>query len=352
MNRDTKIKIFLNSLRTNNEEPIYNVEKRKSLFNNKVTKVCPKKRDINRYSRVSLSPLRYAGGKSLGIGELLELYPPNEDIVVSPFFGGGSFEIVLSKLFDVKVYGYDIFDILVKYWKIQISNPILLYNELTKLIPDKENFDKNKDILLYYFMEMYKSKLNYNPTYKTILTNEEKNLLFNNDLLIATYYFYNHCLSYGPMFLGCPSGVYLTNQRYNTSISKVKNFDDKNLEVNNLSFDKVLEKYNDVYLFLDPPYYLGGDSKVDKGIYPNSSFPIFHNNFDHKLLCEMLNEHKGKFMMTYNNCEEIRKLYKDYKQLFPTWQYSFGIGETRIGDKRKSTNTNTKLSSEIIIIKE
>ena len=52
--------------------------------------------------------------------------------------------------------------------------------------------------------------------------------------------------------------------------------------------------------------------------------------------------------MTYNNCSVIREWYKDYSQDFPSWQYTYGQGETRIG-KNRDEGTNIKESHEILI---
>ena len=96
----------------------------------------------NKYKRVAVSPIRYAGGKSLAVGHVIELLPDNVKRVVSPFFGGGSIEIAMSKYLDIEVIGYDIFDILCNYWKFQIGKPEILYKELQKLKPDKRTFEK------------------------------------------------------------------------------------------------------------------------------------------------------------------------------------------------------------------
>jgi DNA adenine methylase len=89
-----------------------------------------------------------------------------------------------------------------------------------------------------------------------------------------------------------------------------------------------------------------------KGMYPNCNFAIHHNNFNHFKLSQLLKNHKGGFLMTYNNCSTIKKLYEDCKFEFPEWQYTYGQGETRIGKNRKETsNDNIKESHEIIIIK-
>ena len=87
----------------------------------------------NKYKRVSLSPIRYAGGKTLAVGHVVELLPKNIKKVVSPFFGGGSIEIALTKKLGMQVIGYDIFDILCNYWKFQIEKPDVLYKRLKKL---------------------------------------------------------------------------------------------------------------------------------------------------------------------------------------------------------------------------
>jgi DNA adenine methylase len=153
------------------------------------------------------------------------------------------------------------------------------------------------------------------------------------------------------MFLGWQSSVYLKPNRYNSIVERVKEFSPGNLSVHCDSFENVIRKHPDDFLFLDPPYYLGGDSKMFKGIYPNSNFAIHHNKFDHKLMLDLLKKHKGGFFITYNDCPTIREMYKDYAQHFPSWQYTYGQGETRIGKNREEDgNDNTKESHEIFIV--
>ena len=82
----------------------------------------------------------------MGVGHVLALLP-DVDRVVSPFFGGGSVEIAISQKLGLEVIGYDIFDILVNYWQHQIAEPELLYQELSKLQPTQEGYDRIKDRL-------------------------------------------------------------------------------------------------------------------------------------------------------------------------------------------------------------
>lgn len=81
-------------------------------------------------------------------------------------------------------------------------------------------------------------------------------------------------------------------------------------------------------MFLDPPYYLENKSKL----YGNNG--DLHQDFNHELLFDLLNTKKN-WIITYNNCEYIRNLYKDFIIIDVNWSYSM--------------NTS-KSSSEIIII--
>ena len=64
------------------------------------------------------------------------------------------------------------------------------------------------------------------------------------------------------------------------------------------TFKSGLEKHHEDFLFLDPPYYLDGDSKMFKGMYPNCNFAIHHNNFDHIKLAEILAQESSPEVQT------------------------------------------------------
>ena len=84
-----------------------------------------------KYKRLCLSPIRYAGGKSLAVGHIIESLP-NIKRLVSPFFGGGSAEIAIAQKLGIKVIGSDIDKPLANYWKFQLSQPEKLYKFLKK----------------------------------------------------------------------------------------------------------------------------------------------------------------------------------------------------------------------------
>jgi DNA adenine methylase len=290
-----------------------------------------------KYKRYMGSPLRYAGGKTLAVGMIAELIPNSIKKVVSPFIGGGSVEIALAKELGLEVVAYDIFDLLVNYWQQQTINGEELYNRLSKMPPTKEEYEKVKSILKEHWTKEngYDGKL--------------------DPIDAAVYYYYNMQLSYGPGFLGWMSSIYQSEKKYNSTIEKVKNFYLPNLKVYCKGFEESITENQGEFLYLDPPYVLDecSDSKMFKGIYPMRNFPIHHNGFDHNLLCKLLHEHKGGFILSYNDCSLVREAYKDFEIREVHWQYTMGQGETRIGKTRSERDydkDNIKTSHELLII--
>jgi DNA adenine methylase len=315
-----------NDLTVSREELIRNISQNKQTLLSRILSKNPNSQ--NKYKRVSLSPIRYPGGKSLGVGHVVELLPDGVTKVVSPFFGGGSIEIALCQCLGIEIIGYEIFDFLCNYWKYQIEQPQTLYEELLKLSPNKETFEKIRRIL----NDIWRKKVTLDPQ------------------TLATYYVYNLNLSYGPGFMGWSTKIYLDETKYKRMIERIRDFDSTNLKVECADFRDVLNSHQNDFLYCDPPYYIGEGSKMFKGIYPMRNIPVHHKNFPHEVLRDMLNKHKGGFVLSYNDCPTIRKYYKDHKQLFPVWQYTMGQGETRIGKNRiAKQDDHIKQSHEILI---
>ncbi len=285
----------------------------------------------HKYSRYNGLPLRYAGGKSLGVGHIIEHVPDGIVKLVSPFFGGGSIEIACARELGLRVEGYDIFDILTNYWCQQVRSPGKLADQISRWKPNKEQY------------AVVKKRLKQHWTGENPITDR---------LSLAAHYWFNHNLSYGPGFLGWMSKIYEDQTRFERLADKVRNFDCDGLSVSCLSFDKAIPKHNDDFLYCDPPYYLDGDSKMFRGIYPQRNFPVHHNGFSHDVLCDLLHEHKGGFILSYNDCEVVRKRYSDFQIIEVEWQYTLGQGETRIGKNRLESGTShhVKGSHEWLII--
>jgi DNA adenine methylase len=87
-------------------------------------------------------------------------------------------------------------------------------------------------------------------------------------------------------------------------IEKVKKASERlqNVYIENLSFEKLVEKYDteQTFFYLDPPYY-----KKEK-LYKRDGAELFEQ---HDELAEVLKKVKGKFLLSYNDDPYIRQLY-------------------------------------------
>ena len=293
------------------------------------------KQSYKRY--INGTPLRYAGGKTLAVGLIVELLPNNLKRIISPFFGGGSFEIACAKELDLEVIGFDIFDMLVNYWQQQFANPEKMYKYLKKYNPTREGFLQVKNLM----------KNQWDKKTGKIIENRSIQDLTE----LAALFYFNHNTSYGPHFLGWPSSVYLQEERYKTMIDKSRKLKLNKITVECADFEEVFERYPNDFFYLDPPYYLDGDSKTFIGLYPHRNFPIHHKGFKHDKLKELLYKHKGGFILSYNDCSTIREWYKDFPFSTPSWQYTLSQGDTRIGENRLRDNngSHVKKSHDLLI---
>ncbi len=76
--------------------------------------------------------------------------------------------------------------------------------------------------------------------------------------------------------------------------------------IENKDFGELIKRYDkkETLFYLDPPYY-GAERYYNKQ-------KVYFTNEDHIRLKRHLDDIKGKFVLSYNNCEYIKKLYKDY----------------------------------------
>ena len=286
-----------------------------------------------RYRRYSGLPLRYAGGKSLAVGHVVEQLPAGLTRLVSPFVGGASVEIACARELGIQVNGYDVFDILTDYWQGQLASPVELAQRIAEWEPTKDVYASVK---------------------KRLKGHWDKSEPIEDKLELAAHYWFNHNLSYGPGFLGWMSGIYEEPDRFQRLLDKVRTFLCPGLNVEKGCFEDTMPRHRDDFLYCDPPYYLDGDSRMFRGIYPQRNFPVHHKGFDHALLRDLLHRHRGGFVLSYNDCSTVREWYADYRIIEVRWQYTLGQGETRIGKNRleNSADGYVKDSHELLIVKD
>ena len=296
------------------------------------------------------TPIRYAGGKSKAYKIITEYIPklPYPKRIISPFIGGGSLESKWSSELDIPVHGFDIFHALVNFWNTLLDSPNELADALQQLTPTKEKYAEIKEQLVRwdYTQEMLKD-------WST--DHYKRDPISLDNITAAAYYYFNHNLSYGPMYMGWMSKIYESQTKWDKMVHYIRSYRNPNLHVEEQTFDQVIPNYPDDLIYLDPPYYLDKDSdnKMLKGMYPNCNIDVHHKGFDHEKLRDQLHNHKGSFILSYNNCETIREYYSDFDLYYPEWHYSYQAGETRVGKhkKERGVDHNKKESHEILIVK-
>lgn len=262
------------------------------------------------------SPLRYPGGKTRACKVLHDICVDNFDMnsvstLVSPFFGGGSFEFSLWKKYGVDIVANDVFTPLYTFWMIckDDNSKSRLVESLRCLIDkvDKSMFKQFRD---------------------TIASCEDAHQMS------VMYFVLNRCSFSGSTLSGGFSEEASKKRFTPSSIDRVNKLDLSSFEFSNLDFGEFLvntiANTSGALIFLDPPYYLENGSKL----YGNKG--DMHSEFEHKRLFVFLNNNPHlDWIMTYNNCGYIRELYKEFTILDVNWAYGMN---------------NTKKSSEIVIL--
>ena len=262
------------------------------------------------------SPLRYPGGKTRACKILDEIVSQHFDIsafdrIISPFFGGGSFEFHLQNKYHLRIIANDKFAPLANFWRTCKTNRDELVVELEKKIDriSKAEFLEYRDQIM------------------------EEPQQFEQSVM---YFIINRCSFSGATLSGGFSQESSKNRFTRSSIQKIAQLELQDFEIMNQDFTDFLAQLRTVaaepsprdLLFLDPPYYLDRRSTL----YGKSG--DMHEGFPHEVLFRVI-ENRQNWIMTYNDCEYIRDLYKDF-QIIPA-EWSYGMNKT-------------KKSSEIVII--
>jgi DNA adenine methylase len=256
------------------------------------------------------SPLRYPGGKTRACKKLETIMKEHFNIcdfdnLISPFFGGGSFEFHIQNKYQLNIVANDKFIPLYNFWNICKNNKENLCAELSKKI---DMVDKD------YFYSLREQIM------------KEKNKL-NQSIM---YFIINRCSFSGATLSGGFSLESSKKRFTKSSIERINKLNLKKFNIHSLDFEDFIETNQDTknLVFLDPPYYLEKSSTL----YGNNG--DMHDTFDHNKLYKCLSTKKNWFM-TYNNCEYIKNLYKDFKTIETSWSYGMN---------------KSKKSSEIVII--
>lgn len=241
------------------------------------------------------SPLRYPGGKyklAEFIGLIIESLDMKNCTYIEPFAGGSG--VALSLLLNEKVENIVINDYdksIYSFWRAVKEQP----DSLIALIEDTPVTIEE----WYHQKEIYVSSASYSIefAFATLFLNRTN----RSGILTA-----------GPIGGHSQSGVWKLDVRFNKNvlINKIRNISNyrSGIHVYNKDIISLLKRYttkfgNNAFYYFDPPYYNKGQK-----LYKN-----FFNPNDHKRICNVITkEITAPWIMTYDDVEEIEKLYNGH----------------------------------------
>ncbi|MBW4688703.1 MAG: DNA adenine methylase [Komarekiella atlantica HA4396-MV6] len=245
------------------------------------------------------SPLRYPGGKSKAINQIVEYLPESFAEFREPFVGGGSVFIYLKQKFpNLKFWINDLNRELFLFWKCAQSDIANLVKEVRHI---KDKYTNGKLL----FLE---------------LTSVDVNNL--SDLERAVRFFVLNRITFsGTVESGGFSQEAFHKRFTDTSIErleKLENILTEDVQITNLDYSYLLNaEGEDVFLFLDPPYFSATKSKL----YGKDG--NLHTSFNHQRFTELLIPCQHLWLITYDNSPQIRGNFKSFN--VAEWELQYGM---------------------------
>lgn len=252
----------------------------------------------------NISPLRYPGGKTRARTTLWHTLEQHFDLsnintVVSPFFGGGSFEFYLQNKLNCSIHANDKFTPLYAFWETAKTDNACLVARLRTL--------HEKNI----------TKADFTHLRQTIL--DAPSLLEQ----AVMYFVINRCSFSGATLSGGFSAQSSAGRFTESSIDRVEQLDLSNVSFTQFDFEPFIDSAptENCLMFVDPPYLLGSGSKL----YGTNG--DLHETFDHERLAKCMKKRRG-WMMTYNDCAQVRNLYSGYTIVELDWKYGMNASKS------------------------
>jgi DNA adenine methylase len=242
------------------------------------------------------SILRYPGGKSKVAQKLVSLLPPTIKEFREPMVGGGSVALVLKQtLPHVKVWINDLNYDLVCFWKTLRDNPEALIKELKRI---KALYKDGRKLF-----EEFSSKEG------------------GNEFERAVRFFVLNRISFsGTTYSGGFSQQAFERRFTDSSIERLRKASEiiKDFRITHGDYERLLfEEGEGVLIFLDPPYYSTTSSKL----YGKRGH--LHTGFDHQRFAENMQKCPHLWLITYDDCEEVRNLFS-FAYIY-SWELQYGM---------------------------
>lgn len=248
------------------------------------------------------SPLRYPGGKSRAINFLRDFVPEKFREYREPFFGGGSFGFYIQQDFEVKK---------------------LIANDLNyELYALWHSVKEDIDELCLRLINICDSYKDGKKLYAEVMERRDSNLTILDRGI--DFFILNRITFSGIADSGGYSEESFQKRFTHTSIERLRHSHSviKDFELHSEDYEQIIKMSGDnVFLFIDPPYFSASKS----ALYGKNG--DLHIDFDHERLHAILSKTKHQFLITYDNCEFIADLYRDFNQ--KEWQLQYGMNNIK-----------------------
>lgn len=268
------------------------------------------------------SPLRYPGGKQKAIDQISKLLPPSAGEYREPMVGGGSVFLHARSINFARTYWInDKFRELVSFWRAvqDDSTCARLVSDLEQL---RSSFSSAEEIKNYFLSAREES---LSPHSASPAASYREALLF---------FFFNRVTFSGTTRAGGFSSAAALRRFTASSIERLRPLPEalRDVTITNDDFTSVITAPGDeVFIFLDPPYYT-----ATRLYGRNGSL----HAFDHELLARTLSTTPHRFLITYDDCDEIRRMYKWAK--VRSWKLQYGMNNC-------NADNSSKIGSELFI---
>lgn len=230
-------------------------------------------------------PLRYPGGKSKALDQILPHIPLNIGEYREPFVGGGSVFLAVKQLFGNRIKRYWINDLnfdLCCFWSYAKTEIKSLADEVERI---KQKYTDGRELFNYF-------------------TREELKL---SDFERAVRFFVLNRITFsGTVDSGGYSQQAFERRFTDSSIDRLRNLSVylSSVHITNGNYENLLfQDGENVFIFLDPPYLSATRSKL-YGLKGN-----LHTAFDHQRFARNMRKCPHKWLITYDDCQEIRELF-------------------------------------------
>lgn len=231
------------------------------------------------------TPLRYPGGKSRVVDAILERFPERFLEFREPFVGGGSvFLAVRQKFPSIPVWINDLNTDLIAFWTTLQTDVTALTLELRKV----RETEKDGSVLFERLRSSFEHEL--------------------SDFERAVRFFILNRITFsGTVDSGGYSQQSFDGRFTASSIDRLEMIAPllAGVKITNLDYAEALQAAGkDVFIFLDPPYYSATKSRL----YGKNG--NLHTGFDHTRFSKAMRDCQYSWLITYDDCLEIRRQFQ------------------------------------------